>query len=90
MNSSFFYSHDGLLNALVRYWNLPYQPDEHNFVEAAVSRGYSVFLYDRLGIGSSSRYAMMRRLLQIPNKADIDDVPVFRVSRVSFPSSSLH
>lgn len=36
------------------YWNLPYDPDEYNFVDFATQKGYSVFFYDRLGLGESS------------------------------------
>lgn len=37
--------------------NSPYHPDEYNFVQYAISQGYSVFFYDRLGQGSSQRSA---------------------------------
>lgn len=38
------------------YWNSPYEPDKYNFVQYAVARGYSVFFYDRLGVGKSTKY----------------------------------
>lgn len=38
------------------YWNSPYEPEKYNFVQYAVSKGYSVFFYDRLGVGSSTKY----------------------------------
>ncbi|KAF2120911.1 Alpha/Beta hydrolase protein [Lophiotrema nucula] len=37
------------------HWNSPYKPDEFNFVKFALEKGYSVFFYDRLGCGASSR-----------------------------------
>jgi hypothetical protein len=38
------------------YWNSPYEPEEYNFVQYAINEGYSVFFYDRLGTGLSSKY----------------------------------
>ncbi|KAF2718317.1 alpha/beta-hydrolase [Polychaeton citri CBS 116435] len=35
------------------HWNSPFKPDEYNFVQYAIDRGYSVFFYDRLGCGFS-------------------------------------
>ncbi|KAF2869794.1 Alpha/Beta hydrolase protein [Massariosphaeria phaeospora] len=37
------------------HWNTPYRPEEYNFVQWALGRGYSVFFYDRVGCGASSR-----------------------------------
>lgn len=37
------------------HWNSPFKPDEHNFVQHAISQGYSVFFYDRLGCGASEK-----------------------------------
>ncbi|KAI4209989.1 MAG: hypothetical protein LQ351_007153, partial [Letrouitia transgressa] len=37
------------------YWNSPYKPEKYNFVQAATDAGYSVFFYDRLGTGSSTK-----------------------------------
>jgi len=37
------------------YWDSEYQPENYNFVDFAISRGYSVFFYDRLGTGESSK-----------------------------------
>ena len=39
-----------------RYWNSRYEPERYNFVQYAVKRGYSVFFYDRLGVGKSTKY----------------------------------
>lgn len=36
------------------YWDPEIQPDKYSFVDAAISKGYSVFFYDRLGISKSS------------------------------------
>lgn len=38
------------------YWNSGYEPETYNFVQFAVSQGYSVFNYDRVGVGKSSKY----------------------------------
>ena len=37
------------------HWNSPEQPDQYNFVQWAIGQGYSVFFYDRLGCGASTR-----------------------------------
>ena len=37
------------------HWNSPYRPEEYNFVQFAVEKGYSVFFYDRLGTGLSEK-----------------------------------
>lgn len=37
------------------YWNSPYKPEKYNFVQAAVKQGYSVFYYDRIGNGKSTK-----------------------------------
>ncbi|KAK4932159.1 hypothetical protein LTR49_001456 [Elasticomyces elasticus] len=37
------------------HWNSAYKPDEYNFVEWATNEGYSVFFYDRLGCGLSTK-----------------------------------
>jgi hypothetical protein len=39
------------------YWNSPYKPDKYNFVNAATAKGYSVFYYDRIGNGNSTKWA---------------------------------
>ncbi|KAF2651551.1 alpha/beta-hydrolase [Lophiostoma macrostomum CBS 122681] len=38
-----------------RYWASSFQPEKYNFVQAALGAGYSVFYYDRIGIGRSQR-----------------------------------
>lgn len=38
-----------------RYWDSAYEPRKYSFVEAAVAQGYSVFNYDRLGVGQSQK-----------------------------------
>ncbi|TRX94943.1 hypothetical protein FHL15_004028 [Xylaria flabelliformis] len=37
------------------HWNSPFKPEEHNFVQHAIDKGYSVFFYDRLGNGESDK-----------------------------------
>ncbi|PVH80876.1 alpha/beta-hydrolase [Cadophora sp. DSE1049] len=36
------------------YWHPEIQPDKYSFVDYAISKGYSVFFYDRLGVSKSS------------------------------------
>lgn len=37
------------------HWNSPYLPEKYNFVQHALQQGYSVWFYDRLGTGESSK-----------------------------------
>jgi hypothetical protein len=37
------------------YWDIREQPKDYSFVDYAISRGYSIFFYDRLGSGLSSK-----------------------------------
>lgn len=37
------------------HWNSEYKPKQYNFVQHAIDQGYSVFFYDRLGCGLSSK-----------------------------------
>lgn len=36
-----------------RYWDSKYKPEDHSYVEASLKAGYSIFTYDRLGVGES-------------------------------------
>ncbi|OQN96481.1 hypothetical protein B0A48_17537 [Cryoendolithus antarcticus] len=36
-----------------RYWDSAYQPEQHSYVDASLKAGYSIFTYDRLGVGQS-------------------------------------
>ncbi|MCJ1422472.1 hypothetical protein MMC29_000352 [Sticta canariensis] len=47
------------------YWNSPYEPDNYNFVQYAVNRGFSVFFYDRLGVGRSTKVSGYENQLSI-------------------------
>ncbi|KAI9687994.1 MAG: hypothetical protein M1820_010356 [Bogoriella megaspora] len=38
-----------------RYWASSYKPDEYNFVQYALANGYSIFYYDRVGVGKSEK-----------------------------------
>ncbi|KAK3291495.1 Alpha/beta hydrolase family-domain-containing protein [Chaetomium fimeti] len=38
-----------------RYWDAEIKPEEYSYVEAALSEGYSIFTYDRLGTGKSDK-----------------------------------
>lgn len=37
------------------HWNSAFNPEQYNFVQHAIDQGYSVFFYDRLGCGLSSK-----------------------------------
>ena len=37
------------------HWNSAYKPKTYNFVQHAIDEGYSVFFYDRVGCGLSSK-----------------------------------
>jgi pimeloyl-ACP methyl ester carboxylesterase len=45
------------------HWNSAYEPDKYNFVQHAISQGYSVWFYDRLGTGKSEKYGLSYLLL---------------------------
>jgi hypothetical protein len=40
-----------------RYWIPNVNESEYSFAKYAVAEGYSVFMYDRLGTGLSTKYA---------------------------------
>jgi len=40
---------------LQRYWASSYKPEQYSFAHYALNAGYSIFYYDRLGTGLSSR-----------------------------------
>lgn len=37
-----------------RYWDVQVKPEEHSYVDAAISKGYPVLMFDRIGTGNSS------------------------------------
>jgi hypothetical protein len=41
---------------LNRYWDPQIQPQNYSFVDFAIGKGYSIFFYDRIGIGKSQLY----------------------------------
>ncbi len=50
-------SQDFVANSTYRYWRPTFPgAGNYSFVDAAVAAGYSVLSYDRIGVGSSSRY----------------------------------
>ncbi|OTA62228.1 hypothetical protein K449DRAFT_369724 [Hypoxylon sp. EC38] len=36
-----------------RYWDVPIDSVEHSYVDAAISKGYSILMFDRIGTGKS-------------------------------------
>ncbi|KAI1379760.1 Alpha/beta hydrolase family-domain-containing protein [Hypoxylon crocopeplum] len=47
-----------------RYWDVQVEPTEHSYVDAAISKGYPILMFDRIGTGKSD----------IPNAYDIVQV----------------
>ena len=47
------------------HWNSPFRPEEFNFVQFAISQGYSVFFYDRVGQGSSQKISGFENQINI-------------------------
>lgn len=50
--------HTGIANGqgnANRYWDVEVKPDEYSYLEAALTRGYAVFTYDRVGTGGSDK-----------------------------------
>lgn len=41
-------------NNFLSYWDPSINPGKYSFVDFAIAKGYSVFFYDRLGLGKSS------------------------------------
>jgi hypothetical protein len=42
---------------IIRYWHPDFPgSDKYSLINAAVAAGYSVLSYDRIGVGSSSKY----------------------------------
>jgi hypothetical protein len=48
--------HNKRTNQACRYWSLVFDPIQYNFAQYAVGKGYFVFFFDRLGVGTSTRY----------------------------------
>ena len=36
-----------------RYWDIDVNPEEYSYLDAAITEGYSILTYDRLGTGQS-------------------------------------
>ncbi|KAI2618359.1 hypothetical protein GGR54DRAFT_605157 [Hypoxylon sp. NC1633] len=36
-----------------RYWDVPVDPEEHSYVDAAIDKGYPILMFDRIGTGKS-------------------------------------
>jgi pimeloyl-ACP methyl ester carboxylesterase len=47
---------------LQRYWASSYKPEQYSFAHYALNAGYSIFYYDRLGTGHSSRISGFENL----------------------------
>jgi hypothetical protein len=52
-----------------RYWDPSILPEKYSFVDWAIAQGYSVFFYDRLGVGKSSVY--VTRSISMPIRANL-------------------
>ncbi|SPQ25745.1 5462d2cc-03d4-4597-83d1-91a8153b4de2 [Thermothielavioides terrestris] len=53
-----------------RYWDVELKPEEYSYVDAAVSKGYSILTYDRLGTGKSQKPDAYD-VVQIPTEVEI-------------------
>lgn len=77
-----------------RYWASSYKPEQYSFAQYALDAGYSIFYYDRLGVGLSSRISgfenegpvqieLLARIVQaIRNNQYTDDIKAEKVSLV--------
>ncbi|KAI4157211.1 MAG: hypothetical protein LQ342_008460, partial [Letrouitia transgressa] len=61
------------------YWNSPYKPEKYNFVQAATDAGYSVFFYDRLGTGSSTKSVFIAQPIGRSYETS-DKLMIYRIS----------
>jgi pimeloyl-ACP methyl ester carboxylesterase len=51
-----------------RYWDSKYQPEKTSYVDATLKAGYSIFTYDRLGVGQSDHpdaYSVVQAPLEL-------------------------
>jgi len=51
-----------------RYWDSRYQPEKTSYVDATLKAGYSIFTYDRLGVGQSGHpdaYSVVQAPLEL-------------------------
>ncbi|KAF4989029.1 hypothetical protein FGRMN_9401 [Fusarium graminum] len=51
-----------------RYWDPSIKPEEYSYVDAALSKGYSILTYDRIGVGKSEKadaYDVIQGPLQV-------------------------
>lgn len=44
-----------LTEVQIRYWDPEIEPSRYSFVDYAIKEGYSIFFYDRLGVGKSQK-----------------------------------
>ncbi|KAH6661673.1 Alpha/Beta hydrolase protein [Halenospora varia] len=51
------------------YWDPKIQPEKYSFVDFAIAKGYSIFFYDRIGVGKSERVSGY--VAQVSNQAVI-------------------
>ncbi|KAM7199959.1 Alpha/Beta hydrolase fold [Rhypophila sp. PSN 637] len=53
-----------------RYWDVSVEPSKYNYIDAAISKGYPVLAYDKLGCGKSDKpdgYTMV----QVPSEVEV-------------------
>ncbi|KAK7419606.1 hypothetical protein QQX98_003197 [Neonectria punicea] len=51
-----------------RYWDVSSNPEQHNYVDAALGKGYSILTYDRIGTGGSTKpdaYTIVQSLTEV-------------------------
>lgn len=54
-----------------RYWDIDVNPRENSYLDAAITQGYSLLTYDRLGTGQSDVPEDAYDIVQIPTEVEI-------------------
>lgn len=54
-----------------RYWDIDVNPQEYSYLDAAITQGYSILTYDRLGTGQSEVPEDAYDIVQIPTDVEI-------------------
>lgn len=67
----FHISNVSAIDKIDSYWHPEIQPERYSFVDHSISKGYSVFFYDRLGVSKSSVYASTPHRVQHPKLTDL-------------------
>ncbi|KIW76265.1 hypothetical protein Z517_11011 [Fonsecaea pedrosoi CBS 271.37] len=71
------------------YWDPSIQPENYSFVEYAVARGYSIFYYDRVGLGESQSVSGYVAQTSIHTAVVKELVKVIRSGKFGHPPSKV-